>query len=110
MLAQFFGPSADSIFIAIQALTVTGFIGALWYLVHFRCRSLIGTWAEQGGWDVVDTRRCVIATGPFAIMPGMPVYRVELASRSGRTRIAYIRCGNLLTSVLADEVAVEWND
>ena len=101
---------SDSILPAIQALSITGIIAVVWLVVHARCRSLIVGWASQGGWDVVAMRRCIVSTGPFSLVPGLPVYRVELTSRSGRTREAYIRCGNLLASVLADEVAVEWND
>jgi hypothetical protein len=98
---------ADTILFVAKLCCVVGIIGLMIHLVHARCRALIDAWAQQGGWDVVRCRRCLLAS-PFAFVPGMPVYRVQLASPSGRTRRAYVRVGNLIMSVLSDDLAVEW--
>ena len=108
MLQTWFGSAgADPLMFVVRLMLVVGLVGLLVHVVHARCVSLIGTWARRGGWDVVRCRRCLIAS-PFAYVPGLPVYRVQLASVSGRTRMAYVRVGNLMMSVLSDELAVEW--
>lgn len=87
---------------------VVGIVGLLLTLVNNRCRTLIAAWAERGGWSIIRMRRCFLPTEAFSFLPGMPVYCVTLESRSGRTRTAYFRLGNMTLSVLSDDVAVEW--
>jgi hypothetical protein len=100
--------AADPISFALRLLIIVGVVGLMTTLVHNRCRALIAEWANRSGWTVVKARRCWFGTEQFTFIPGMPVYRVTLESRSGRTRMAYFRCGNATLSVLSDELAVEW--
>lgn len=100
--------AADPISFALRLMIIVGVVGLLTTLVHNRCRALIAEWADRGGWTVVRARRCWLPTEQFAFIPGMPVYRVTLESRSGRTRTAFFRCGNATLSVLSDDLAVEW--
>ena len=94
--------------IALPLLLIAGIVAAASYLINARCRSLIDGWASHGAWEVVRCRRCLLRAGPFAPVPGMPIYHVELQNRFGRRREAYVRCGNVILSVLADDVAVAW--
>jgi hypothetical protein len=101
--------AADPALFLAKVMIAVGLIGLLCQVVSFRCRKLIADWADRGGWSVVECRRVLLARqSPFAFVPGMPVYEVTLASASGRTRQAHIRCGNMTMSVLSDELAVEW--
>ena len=100
--------AADPISFAVRLMIIVGVVGLLATLVHNRCRALIHDWAGRGGWSVLGLRRCWFGAPGFAFIPGMPVYRVTLMSRSGRTRTAHFRCGNLTLSVLSDELAIEW--
>lgn len=100
--------AADPISFAVRLMIIVGVVGLLTTLVHNRCRALIAGWAGRGGWTVVAAKRCWLGTSQFAFIPGMPVYSVTLASRSGKTRTAFFRCGNATLSVLSDELAVEW--
>ena len=100
--------AADPLSFAVRLMIIVGVVGLLTTLVHNRCRALIADWANRSGWTIVGCRRCWFGTSQFAFIPGMPVYCVTLESRSGRSRTAYFRCGNLTLSVLSDELAVEW--
>ncbi len=108
MFETWFGSMGGSPLFWFEVSLVAAMIVTVVWLIHGRCRTLISKWAAHGGWEIVGCRRCVIDSGPFPLVPGMPIYRVELKSRSGRQREAYVRCGNFTLSVLADEVAVEW--
>ena len=96
---------ADPLLFGTKLLLAGSLLGLLANLINTRCRSLITQWAQRGGWDIVDCRRCLRGSEPLKLLP---VYRVELASRSGRRREAYVRCGDLTWSVFSDELAVEW--
>ena len=108
MVDAWFGSMGGSPLFWFEVVAVAAIVVMAMRMIHARCRTLIAKWADHGGWEIVGCRRCVIDSGPFPPVPGMPVYRVELKSRSGRQREAYVRCGNFTLSVLADEVAVEW--
>ena len=99
---------ADPISFCAKLMVVVGVVGLLCQFISFRCRKSIADWASRGGWSVVSARRCWLGAPAFSFVPGTPVYRVTLESRSGRTRTAYFRCGNATLSVLSDELAVEW--
>jgi hypothetical protein len=73
-----------------------------------RARALVYAWATHGGWEVAKCRRCFLYAGGQFVVPGLPVYRVTLKSRSGREREAVVRIGNFMVGALSDELAVQW--
>jgi hypothetical protein len=103
--------SAPSLQNLAAALIIGGILFALLEgLIGARCSAMIREWASHSGWDVVARKRVFFGGGPFAFSPGMPVYELELENTAGRRRRAFVRCGDAITSVLSDHIAVEWAD
>lgn len=98
----------DPVLIGAELLLIGLIVAAIAHLLGARSRSVVYSWATRGGWDVVGCRRCLFVAGGQFVIPGLPVYRVALRSRSGRERLAFIRVGNLMLGALSDELAIEW--
>lgn len=100
--------SGDSVLIGLELLVLGLVVASLAHLLASRAKSLVYAWAIHGGWEITRLRRCHVVAGGRVVLPGIPVYRVSVRSRSGRERAALVRVGNLMYGPLSDEVAIEW--
>lgn len=100
--------SGDAVLVGLELLIVGLIVAAVAHWVGARSRVHVYTWASHGGWEIVRCRRCHLFAGGQLILPGVPVFRVTLRSRSGRERMALVRVGNLMLGALSDELDIEW--
>jgi hypothetical protein len=98
----------NAVLIGLELLVLGLIVATVANILGSRARAMVYAWATQGGWEITDLRRChLFAAGQF-VLPGLPVYRVALKSRSGREREAFVRVGNFMVGALSDELDVEW--
>ncbi len=100
--------SGNTVLVGLELLILGLFFAAIAHLLATRARGYVYVWAARGGWEITRCRRCLLVAGGQFVLPGMPVYRVTLRSRSGREREAYIRVGNYILGALSDELAIQW--
>ena len=73
---------------------------------------ILETWAEAGGYQILNFERRYLRLGPFffGTSKGQVVYRVTVQDQQGQIRRGYVRCGSYLLGVWSDQAEVRWDD
>lgn len=80
---------------------------------HFsRSRSVLETWADANGFEIVRSEYCHFMRGPFfwTTSKGQSVYYVTVRDPSGRVRTGWVRCGGFFSGLFSDAAEVRWED
>lgn len=83
-------------------------ISAAW--ASGRARTLIGGWAAENGYQLIESERRYLRTGPYfwRHSRGQVVYYVTVIDPGGWRRSGYVRLGNWFFGMLGDQVDVTW--
>lgn len=98
----------NALLIGLELILLGMLVATVANILCTRARAMVYAWATHGGWEVTELRRCHFVAGGQIVLPGLPVYRVTLRSRSGRERQALVRVGNYMVGALSDELDIEW--
>jgi len=73
---------------------------------------MLAEWAGKTGVKLIESERCAWRKQPFWIFntEGQVVYRVKAEYPDGRTRRAWVRCGDPLWGTLCYDVEVRWDE
>jgi hypothetical protein len=95
----------------VIVLVLFGAIAAALIVWHYsRARSLLEHWADERGFNILDSQYRYLRRGPFfwTTSKGQAVYFVRVRDRLGDLRTGYVRCGSWFLGLLSDKVEVRW--
>jgi hypothetical protein len=75
-----------------------------------RSKSILRHWAEDSGFEIMDSRLQPLSNGAFDWISsnGQTIYHVRIRDREGRERSGWVRCGSFWSGVLSDKTEVKW--
>ncbi len=96
--------------IAVMVIAVLG-IGSLFWRFS-RSKSILEKWAEQNGYEILESDYRMLAKGPFFWRSSeeQAVYHVKVRDGQGQIRTGWIRCGGWVLGLLSDKVEVKWEE
>lgn len=99
-------------FQVLAVLAVIAFV-AWSFTWHFsRSRTVLETWADENGFEIIRSEYCHFMRGPFFLTTskGQTVYYVTVRTRSGHVRTGWVRCGGFFLGLFSDAAEVRWED
>ena len=101
----------DQVLGVFAMLLLAGFVGAVIYIQIRRAQTLLRGWAEENGYEILDSEHRLFRKGPYIWSGrGQAVYRVWVRGRGGVERLGWVRCGTWWAGVLADKVESRWDE
>jgi hypothetical protein len=96
-------------------LTLAGFaaiVVAVAALSFSRGRSLLNRWAQDNGFQILDSGVALFSAGPFTWTSSRNqiVYFVRVRDRNGTERSGWVRCGGFWSGIFSDKTEVRWKD
>jgi len=96
---------------AFGVLVILAILGGYFYVYFSRSELLLEKWANENRYQLLHAEYRSIRKRPFLwSAKGQAVYRVEIRDEQGNNRKGWVRCGNWLLGVFANEVKVKWDD
>ncbi len=96
---------------ALGVLVILAILGWYFYAYFSRSKRLLEKWANESRYQLLHAEYRSIRKRPFLwSAKGQAVYRVEIRDEQGNNRKGWVRCGNWLLGVFADEVKVKWDN
>ena len=88
-------------------------LAALAIAWHFsRSQSLLGRWAQDNGYRIVEQSYRTFLKGPFfwTTSRGQTVYHVTVEDAQDHRRSGWVRCGGWVLGLWSDKFEVRWDD
>jgi hypothetical protein len=82
------------------------------YWQHVRSRSLVRTWAERSGLELLSCEMRFFRRGPFfwTSSKGQTIFFVKVQDGQNRVRYGWVRCGGWWLGLFSDKTEVRWQD
>ena len=102
-----FEPNGILIAIVMVMLVIANIV---WF--YSRSRSVLEQWAEENGFELLETDQRHLFRGPFfwTTTKGQSVYRVVVRDSSGRVRRGWVRCGSFWFGLMSSKAMEKWDD
>ena len=99
-------------FLVLVVLAVIAFAACSMSWHFSRSRTVLETWADENGFEIVRSEYCHFMRGPFfwTTSKGQTIYYVTVRERSGRVRTGWVRCGGYFMGLFSDAAEVRWED
>ena len=99
-------------FLVLVVLAVIAFAACSMSWHFSRSRTVLETWADENGFEIVRSEYCHFMRGPFfwTTSKGQTIYYVTVRDRSGRVRTGWVRCGGYFMGLFSDAAEVRWED
>jgi hypothetical protein len=78
---------------------------------HFhRSRSCLEQWAEQNGFEILESQYRNLFKGPYfwTSSRAQTVYRVKVRDHQRNVRSGWVRCGGWFSGLCSDKTEVRW--
>jgi hypothetical protein len=96
---------------AFGVLVILAILGGYFYAYFSRSKFLLEKWVNENRYQLLHAEYRSMRKRPFLwSAKGQAVYRVEIRDEQGNNRKGWVRCGNWLLGVFANEVKVKWDD
>ena len=76
-----------------------------------KASSILGNWAAQNGYRLIESERTTFFRGPFSFRTSKSqvVYRFVVEDSAGTRHAGYARVGGWFMGTLSDQVDIEWD-
>jgi len=101
---------ADYVGMSVLVLGVLAIASLFWRFT--RSKSIVEKWAEQNGYEILESDYRMLARGPFFWRSSeeQAVYHVKVRDGEGRIRTGWVRCGGWFLGLFSDKTEVKWED
>ena len=101
----------ERVFGVLAMVVLVGFVAFVIYIQIRRAQTLLRSWAEEHGYEVLEAEHRIFRKGPYIWSArGQVVYRVWVRDRGGVERLGWVRCGSWWAGLLSDKVEARWDD
>ena len=92
-------------------MVLAGFVAFVIYIHIRRARDLLEGWAEENGYEILESEQRLFRRGPyFWSGRGQVIYRVSVRDSAGVERLGWVRCGSWFAGVLSDKFEHKWDE
>jgi hypothetical protein len=100
----------EQVFGGLAIIVLVGFVAFVIYIQMRRARDLLEGWAEENGYEILESEHRFFRKGPYIWSGrGQVVYRVWVRDSAGVERLGWVRCGSWFAGVLSDKVESRWD-
>jgi hypothetical protein len=75
-----------------------------------RSRSLLRRWANENGFQVLDSKLSPSGPLSWTSSRSQTVYSVRVRDKNGRERRGWVRCGSFWAGVFSNKTEVRWEN
>ena len=80
-------------------------IAVILFLTYSRARSILQTWAEENGYEILSASMRFLSRGPYSytLLGKQWVFRVVVRANDGTTKTGYVKCGSFFWGVFVSK-------
>ena len=86
-------------------------IAVVIFLTYSRARSILQTWADENGYEILSSNPRFLGRGPYkyTLMGKQWVFHVTVRATDGTTKTGYVKCGSFLWGVMVNRAEASWD-
>ena len=85
-------------------IIVISILAVVLYLTYSRARSILETWADENGYQILSSNPRFLGRGPYTytLMGKQWVFHVVVRASDGTTKTGYVKLGSFLWGVMVN--------